>query len=97
MSFVKDNTAPVEPVAEGSAAHGVVETDLGHPESQETREVIPVQDLRLDMVVAEPILQLEPRPDVVVEKKSKNSSVGKVTHKFLVKSRVQRYVRKTKV
>ena len=97
MSFVKDNAAPAEPVAEGSVDLGVVETDLGHPESQEIREVTPVQDPRPDVVGAEPILQLEFRPDMVVEKKSKKSSVGKVTHKFLVKSRVQRYVRKTKV
>ncbi|MBJ4174421.1 hypothetical protein JGD50_25125, partial [Salmonella enterica subsp. enterica serovar Typhimurium] len=81
MSFVKDNAAPLEPIAEGSAAHGVAETDLSPPEIQETREVTPVQDPRPDMIVAEPILQLEPRPDVVVEKKSKKYSVGKVTHK----------------
>ena len=97
MSFVKDNTAPLEPIAEGSAINGVVETDLGHPKIQETREVTPVQDPRPDVVVAEPVLQLEFRPDVVGEKKSKKSSVGKVTHKFLVKSRVQRYVKETKV
>nr|CCI55290.1 PH01B001G05.13 [Phyllostachys edulis] len=53
MSFVKENTALTEPVVEGSAAFGVVETD------------------------------------VVVEKKLKKSSVGKVTPKFLVRSRVQ--------
>ena len=97
MSFVKDNAAPLEPIAEGSAAHGVVETDLGPPEIQETREVTPVQDPRPDVVVTEPILQLELRPDVVVEKKSKKSSIGKVSHKFLVKSRVQRYVKREKV
>ena len=82
MSFVKDNVAPLEPIAEGSAAHGVVETDLGPPEIQETREVTPVQDPRPDVVVAEPILQLELRPDVVAEKKSKKSSIGKVSHTF---------------
>ena len=97
MSFVKDNVAPLEPIAEGSAAHGVVETDLGPPEIQETREVTPVQDPRPDVVVAEPILQLELRPDVVAEKKSKKSSIGKVPHKFLIKSRVQRYVKRSKV
>ena len=97
MSFVKDNVAPLEPIAEGSAAHGVVETDLGPPEIQETREVTPVQDPRPDVVVAEPILQLELRPDVVAEKKSKKSSIGKVPHKFLIKSRVQRYVKRNKV
>ena len=96
MSFVKGNVAPVELVAEGSAAHGVAETDLGPPEIQETWEVAPVHDPRPDVVVAEPILQLELRPDVVV-KKSKRSSIGKVPHKFLIKSRVQRYVIRNKV
>ena len=95
MSFVKDNTAPVEPMADGNAALGVVETDLGHPESQETREMVPVQNPRPDVVVAKPILQLELRPEVVVEKKK--SSVGKVTPKFLFRSKVQRYVKYTKV
>ena len=97
MSFVKDNTAALEPIAEGSAAHGVVETDLGPPEIQETREVTPVQDPRPDVVVTEPILQLELRPDVVVEKKSKKTPIGKVFHKFQIKSKVQRYVKRNKV
>ena len=44
MSFVKDNIAPLEPIAEGSTALGVVETDFGHPESQEIQGVTPVQD-----------------------------------------------------
>ena len=96
MSFVKDNAAPLEPIAEESAAHGVTETDLSPPEIQETLEVIPVQDPRPDVVVDEPVLQLELRPDVVV-KKSKRSSIGKVPHKFLIKSRVQRYVKRNKV
>ena len=95
MSFVKDNAAPAVPMAEDSAALGVVETDLGHPESQETREMVPVQNPRPDVVVAEPILQLEARPDVVVEKKK--SSIGKVTPKFSFRSKVQRYVKYTKV
>ena len=85
MSFVKDNADPAEPMVEGCAALRVVETDLGHPENQETRGVVPVQNPRPDVVVAEPILQLELQPDVVVEKKLKKSSVGKMTHKFLVK------------
>ena len=97
MSFVNKNTALVEPVVEGSATLGMVETGLGHPESQEIREVAPVQDPRPDVVVAEPILQLELRPDVVVKKKSNKSSVGKVIPKFLIKSRVQRYVKRKKV
>ena len=65
MSFVKDGAAPAEPVVEGSVALGVVETGLDHPESQETHQVVPAQDSRLDVVVPEIILQLEPRPDVV--------------------------------
>ena len=97
MSFVKKNVAPAEPMVEGSATLGVVETGLGHPESQETHEVAPAQDPRPDVIVTEPVLQLELRPDVVVEKKSKKYSVGKVTPKFLVRSSVQRYVRKSKV
>ena len=96
MSFVKDNAAPLEPIAEESADHGVTETDLSPPEIQEVRDVTPVQDPRPDVVVAEPVLQLELRPDVVV-KKSKRSSIGKVPHKFLIKSRVQRYVKRNKV
>ena len=84
-------------MVEGSAALGVVETGLGHPESQETHEVAPAQDPRPDVVMAAPVLQLEFRPDVVVEKKSKKSSVGKITPKFLVRSSVQRYVSKSKV
>ena len=59
MFFMKENAALAEPVVEGSAALGVVETGLGHPESQEIREVAAVRDLRPDVVVAEPILQLE--------------------------------------
>ena len=97
MSFVEEHAAPAEPMVEGSATLGVVETGLGHPESQETHEVAPAQDPRPDVVVAAPVLQLEFRPDVVVEKKSKKSSVGKVTPKFLVRSSVQRYVSKSKV
>ena len=96
MSFVKDNAAPLEPITEESVAHGVTETDLSPPEIQGTLEVNPVQDPRPDVVVAEPVLQLELRPDVVV-KKSKRSSIGKVPHKFLIKSRVQRYVKRNKV
>ena len=95
MSFVKNNTTPAEPMVDGSAALEVVETDLGHPRSQETREMVPVQNPRLDVVVAKPILQLELRPEVVVEKKK--SSIGKVTPKFLFRSKVQRYVKYTKV
>ena len=96
MSFVKDNAAPLEPIAEENADHGVTETDLSPPEVQEVRDVTPVQDPRPDVVVVEPVLQLELRPDVVV-KKSKRSSIGKVPHKFLIKSRVQRYVKRNKV
>ena len=97
MSFVKDNADPAEPTVEGSAALGVIEIDLGPPESQETIEMVPVQDSRPDVVVTEPIPQLELRPDVVVEKKSKNSSIGKMAPKFLIKSRTQRYVKQAKV
>ena len=97
MSFVKENDVPADLMVEGSAALGMVETGLGHPESQETQKVAPAQDPRPDVVVAAPVLQLELRPDVVVEKKSKKSSVGKITLKFLVRSSVQRYVRRTKV
>ena len=97
MSFVKDNAAPMEHIAEGSAARGVVETDLGPPKIQETREVTPVQDPRPDVVVTEPILQLELRPDVVVEKTSKKSSIGKVAPKFQIKTKAQRYVKRDKV
>ena len=94
MSFVKENAAPADPMVEGSAGLGVVETGLNHPESQEAHRVAPAQDPRPDVVVAEPILQLESRLDVVVEKKSKKSSVGKVAPKVLVRSRVQRYVKR---
>lgn len=97
MSFVKDNVDPAEPTVDGSATLGVIETNLGPPESQETREMVPVQDSRPDVVVTEPIPQLELRPDVVVEKKSKNSSIGKMAPKFLIKSRTQRYVKQAKV
>ena len=94
---MKDNAASAEPVVEGSAALGVVETGLDHPESQEVHQMAPAQESRPDVVVTESILQLEHRPDVVEEKKSKKSSVGKVTPKFLVRSQVQRYVRKPEV
>ena len=97
MSFVKDDAAPAEPVVEGSAALEVVESGLDRPESQEAHQVAPAQDPQSDVIVAEPILQLELRPDVVVEKKSKKSSIGKVASKFLVRPQVQRYVRKPKV
>ena len=98
MSFVKETAAPAGPVVEGSAALGVVETGLGHSESQEAhKEETLAQDPRPDVVVAAPVLQLEFRPDVVEEKKSKKSSVGKVASKFVVKSSKQRYVERTKV
>ena len=97
MSFVKENAAPANPLVEESAGLGVVETGLNPPESQEAHQVAPAQDPRPDVVVADAIPQLELRPDVVVEKKSKKSSVGKVASKFPVKLIAQRYVRKTKV
>ena len=90
MSFVKENAAPAETWVEGSAALGVVETGIDHPESQEAHQVAPAQDPRPDVVVADVVPQLEFRPEVVVEKKSKKSSVGKITPKFLVKTRMQR-------
>ena len=92
MSFVKENAAPADLMVEGSAGLGVVETGLNHSENQEAHRVAPAQDPRPDVIVTEPVLQLELRPDVVVEKKSKKSSVGKVASKFLVRSSAQRYV-----
>lgn len=52
-----------------------------------------IQDLRPDVVVAIP--QLESRPDVV-KKKSKKSSLGKVSSKFKIKSGTRRYVERQK-
>ena len=53
------------------------------------------QDPRPDVVVADSIPQLESRPDVV-EKKSKKSSLGKVSSKFQIKSSTRRYVKRQK-
>ena len=84
MSFVKEKTAPVVPVVEGSDALEVVETGLDHPESQEAQgAMVLVQDPRPDVVVAVP--QPKSQPDVVV-KKSKKSSLGKAFSKFKIKS-----------
>ena len=84
-------------MVEGKAAPGMVETDLGQSESQGAQgAAILAQDPRPDGVVATPIPQLEFRPDVVIEKKSKKSFVGKVASKFLVKSRIK-VCKKTKV
>ena len=97
MSFVKENAAVAGPMVEGSAALVVVETGLSHPESQEALgAVVLAQDPRPDVVVADPIPQLEFRPDVVEEKKSKKSSLGKATSRFTVKSRKRRYVKRQK-
>ena len=82
MSFVKDNADPAEPTVEGSAALGVVETDLDPLESQETREMVPVQDPRPDVVMAEPFLQPELRPDVVVERSRRTLPSGRWLQSF---------------
>ena len=98
MSFVKETAAPAEPMVEGSTALVVVETGLGQQESQEVQgAAVLAQDPRPDVVVADPVPQLDFRPDVVVEKKSNKPSVGKVTSKFMVKSSKRRYVERTKV
>ena len=97
MSFVKKTVAPVVPMVEGSAALEVVETGLGHPESQEAQGVVVLaQDPRPDVVVADPIPQLKFRPDVVEEKKSKKSSLGKVSSRFNIKSGTRSYVKRQK-
>ena len=96
MSFVKETAAPAVSVVESSAALEVVETGLGHPESQEAQgAVVLAQDPRPDVVVDVSIPQPESRPDVV-ERKSKKSSLGKVSSKFQIKSSTRRYVKRQK-
>ena len=85
------------PVVDGSTALEVDETGLGHPESHEAQGAAALaQDPRPDMVVAGPIPQLEFRLDVVEGKKSKKSSLGKVSSKFKIKSGIRRYVERQK-
>ena len=96
MSFVKETAAPAVSEVEGSATLEVVETGLDHPESQEAQGAIMfAQDPRPDVVVDVPIPQPESRPDVV-EKKSKKSSLEKVSSKFQIKSSTRRYVKRQK-
>ena len=96
MFFVKKTAAPAVSEVEGSATLEVVETGLGHPQSQEAQgAVVLAQDPRPNVVVGDSIPQLESRPDVV-EKKSKKSSLGKVSSKFTIKSGTRRYVERSK-
>lgn len=88
ISFMKETAAPAVPIIEGSATHEVVEKGLGHPQSKEAQGVVVLaQDPRPDVVMVDPIPQLEFRQDVVKEKESKKSSLGKVSSKFKIKSK----------
>lgn len=92
---MKKTTAPAVPVVEGNDVLEVVETGLGHPESQKAQGAMVLdQDLRLDVVVAVP--QLESRADVV-EKNSKKPCLGWLFSKLKMKSGARRYVNEIKV
>ena len=57
---MKETAVPAAHVVEGSASLEVVETGLGHSESQEAQgAVVLTQDPRPNVVVADPIPQLE--------------------------------------
>ena len=97
MSFVKETAAPAGPTVEENAALGVVETGLGHSESQGTQgAAILAQDPRPDVVMADPIPRQEFRPDMVEEKKSKKYSLGKDSSVFKIKFTKPRYVKRQK-
>ena len=97
MSFMKETAAPAVFVVEGSAALEVVEIGLGHLESQVSQgAVMLAQDPRPDVIMADPITQLEFRPEVVEEKKSKKSSLEKASSVFKIKSTKPRYVKRQK-